>query len=192
MRPLLLACALLAAFIPVAAQQPANWATCQAYANLAATQDRAHLDAMYQPLEKSFTVRAIYAERLYAFQTDQRDTTLLNNLPKNGQELQSFYYAIDCAHSLPKPVAHLDALAASFNLYFVDCAQAVVRHPEFMRQFVQMYTQFHATPVNTDLAQQICPIGVYVYLHSRDQLLAALPAAHAAPKDIPHTYDACP
>ena len=134
-------------------------------------------------------MRSIYAERLYAFHADQRDTSLLDSLPKNGNELQAFYNSVDCDRDLKKKVTHMDALAASFEAYFIDASRAVVRHPEYMRQFVRMYTQFNSTPVdNVDLDEQICTTGVYVYLHRKTELLAAMPSA----KDMPHTYNGCP
>jgi hypothetical protein len=140
-------------------------------------------------LKKSFIVRAIYAERVYAFHADERDTILLDNLPKNGKELQDFYNSVDCNRNLLKPVIHVDAIAVSFNAYFIDASRAVVRHPEYMQQFVRMYTQFNSRPVdNVDLDEQICPVGVYVYMHRRSELLAALPTA----KDMPHRYNDCP
>jgi hypothetical protein len=184
---------LLFGWLPTQASGQQKWAVCQGYANLANSHDRSQLDKSYEPLEKGFVERAIYAERLYAFQAEDRDSILLDNLPKNGKELQDFYKSVDCARDLPHPVAHIEALAASFSAYFIDASRAVVRRPEYMQQFVRMYTQFNSTPVdNVDLSEQICPIGVYVYLHRKAELLAALPAAKATPKDIPHKYDECP
>jgi hypothetical protein len=193
MNKLILACVLLVWCPNASAQDRPQWVTCQSYASLANARDRAHLDRIYQPLKKTFIVRAIYAERLYAFHADERDTVLLDNLPTNGQELQNFYQAVDCARGLDKPVTDIAALAASFSAYFIDASRAVVRHPEYMTQFVRMSTQFNSTPAdNVDLDEQVCSNIVYVYTHRRDEFLAALPAAKANPKHIPHQYKDCP
>ena len=189
MKNLIVTCVLLAGCIDAKGQDRPEWVACQAYANLANTRDRGHLDKLYQPLKKTFITRAIYAERLYAFNVAERDTNLLDNLPTNGQQLQDFYDSADCPRNLAKPVSHADAIAVSFGAYFIDASRAVVRHPEYMQQFVRMYTQFNSTPTdNVDLSEQICPIGVYVYLHRRTELLAALPTGQY----MPHKYEDCP
>jgi hypothetical protein len=62
-----------------------------------------------------------------------------------------------------------------------------------MTQFVRMSTQFNSTAAdNVDLDEQVCSNIVYVYTHRRDEFLAALPAAKANPKYIPHQYKDCP
>ena len=193
MKKLIVTCIVLFGCVYAKGQERPEWVACQAYANLANTRDRSHLDNIYKPLKKSFVVRAIYAERLYAFKADQRDTILLDNLPRNGQELRDLYDSVDCAHNLLRPVTNIDAIAISFNAYFIDALRAVVRHPEYMQQFVRMFTQFNSTSdSNVELDEQLCPLGVYVYLHRRAQLLAALPIVKANPKYIPHKYNDCP
>ena len=77
---------------------------------------------LLQPLKKDLSS---YAQSMrngfYAFHTADRDTTLLDSLPSNGQQLQDFYQSTDCADDLQKPVTHMPALStASFRAYFID------------------------------------------------------------------------
>ncbi|MGA3046382.1 MAG: hypothetical protein ABSD67_07140 [Terracidiphilus sp.] len=166
--------------------------SCKTYMDLASTVGLAQLEILYKRLVKSSVVEAIYAERLYAFNASDRDLTLLRSLPKNGEELQRFYNVTDCAHDV-EGAARLTALQTSFGNYFIDASKAVVRHPQFMVQFVRVYTQFNSTPVdNVDLSEQMCPIGAYVYLHRRSELLSAVAKIGANPNLIPHKSDECP
>jgi hypothetical protein len=166
--------------------------SCKTYMDLESTVSPAQLEILYKPLVKSSVIGAIYAERLYAFNAADRDLTLLRSLPKTGKELQSFYSVTDCAHDL-EGATRLTALQTSFGNYFVDASKAVVRHPEFMVQFVRVYTQFNSTPVdNVDLSEQICSTGAYVYLHRRSELLSAVAKIGANPNLIPHKSDECP
>ena len=166
--------------------------SCQTYMDLANAVKPAQFEIVYKPLVKSFVVTAIHAERLYSFNAAHRDLTLLRSLPKTGEELQSFYNAADCAQGL-EGTTSLTALQKSFNNYFVDASRAVVRHPEFMVQFVRVYTQFNSTPVdNVDLSEQICSTAAYVYSRRKAELLAAVQKTGANPSLIPHKSDECP
>jgi len=123
---------------------------------LARAKTLVELERLWKSDPKDFPHRAIHAERYFKLNGANRDDTLLNAMPSNGEEMKALYDAQDTQQG------HDMVVTNAYNGYYSALAEIIIRHPEHLPQFLRMIHAFHFID-NVDEWPQLCGLASKAY-----------------------------
>lgn len=125
------------------------------------------LSSLWATAPRDYPHRAVYAALYFKLGVANQDVVLLNAMPSDGKEMETFYNAQDTRQGQDK------AVTEAYSEFYPALAGAVARHPQKLPKFLRMIHAFHFVD-NVDESPWLCGLASGIYHANPDEYLKAV------------------